>query len=230
MTSGGCSGGATMRLAVGLTVMLLGLLLTLDNFGLVETGRFLRLWPVLLIALGLAQVYSSFKTGTHPGAYFLTLIGVALLLVNLGFLAFRAAFALFLLGVGVTIVWHALRSRGTVPSDAPDASRQFDLFAMMGGIQRVLGAQDFRGGNATAILGGCDIDLRQASIQDGEAVINTFSFWGGIEIKVPEDWAVETQGMALLGGFDDTSRRPQDSGKKLIVTGYAVMGGVSIRN
>jgi predicted membrane protein len=79
-------------------------------------------------------------------------------------------------------------------------------------------------------MGGCEIDLSKASIEEGEAVINTFALWGGIEITVPADWTVETRGTAILGGFDDTSRRPDDDGKKLIVTGIALMGGVEVKN
>ena len=47
----------------------------------------------------------------------------------------------------------------------------------------------FRGADLIAVMGGCEIDLRQAAI-NGEAVIDVFCMWGGIEIRVPEDWTV----------------------------------------
>ena len=82
-------------------------------------------------------------------------------------------------------------------------------------------------------MGGCEIDLRQASIAPGtEAVIDVFAFWGGIEIKVPEDWTVITRVVAV-----DGRRRGQDARaaagaphKRLVVRGFVVMGGVAIKN
>ena len=35
-----------------------------------------------------------------------------------------------------------------------------------------------------------------------------FAFWGGIEIKVPEDWTVVTRVMPLMGGVEDKTRAP----------------------
>jgi len=204
----------TLRLVFGLGVMLLGLLLTLDNFGLLETRRFVRFWPVLLIAAGLAKLYHCLKSRARPGGYFLIVLGLVLLLVNLGVLGLRLALALFLLAVGAAIVWRAARSP-VAASLAPviDPSKHLDVSAFMGSVQRALSAPDFRGGNAWAVLGGCEIDLSKASIEAGEAVINTFAFWGGIELKVPADWMVESRGTALLGAFEDASRRPDDNRK-----------------
>jgi len=221
----------TLRLVLGMGVMLLGLLLTLDNFGLLETRRFVRFWPVLLIFVGLAKLSHCLRSRARPRGYGLIVLGLVLLLVSLGILDLRLALALFLLAVGAAIVWRAARSPVTA-SVAPvaDPSKHLDVSAFMGSIQRALSTQDFRGGNAWAVMGGCEIDLSKASIETGEAVINTFAFWGGIELKVPADWMVESRGTALLGAFEDTSRRPDDDRKKLIVTGYALMGGVEVKN
>jgi hypothetical protein len=154
---------------------------------------------------------------------------VALLLNNLEVIRLRQMVPLVILGIGALIVLKALRRSG---HDRPllDSSARMEAFTLMGGVQRASSAQDFQGGSASAIMGGCEIDLSQASIQGGEAVIDTFAFWGGIEIKVPEGWRVETRGLALLGAFEDSTKRPLGDGKRLVVTGLAIMGGVEVKN
>ena len=82
-----------------------------------------------------------------------------------------------------------------------------------------------------AIMGGCEIDLRQAAIAADEASIDTFAMWGGIKIKVPQTWNVILQGFPFLGGFDDKTVKPSDpSAKRLVIRGTAIMGGVEITN
>jgi predicted membrane protein len=219
------------RLVFGTGVLLLGLLLTLDNFGLLEARRFIRLWPVLLIGLGLAKLSHGWSASTRPGAFLFILLGTGLLLVNLQLVEGRHVMALFLVVGGGAIVWRAARTpRPVEPPPEVDPSRVLEVSTLMGSIQRGMSTQDFRGGSASAVMGGCEIDLSKASIESAEVVLNAFALWGGIEIKVPADWTVESQGVALMGAFEDTSRRPDDPRKKLIVTGYAVMGGVEIKN
>jgi Domain of unknown function (DUF5668)/Cell wall-active antibiotics response 4TMS YvqF len=222
----------TPGLVVGVAVMLLGAVLTLDNFGLFEGTQIIRFWPLLLVALGVARLVGAGQLGRHPDAYVFLFLGVGLLFVNFGVVRFRDMLAVLLLCGGAAIAWRAAKGAGRAPTPASlaDPSRYFDLVAIMGGVHRLVGAQDFQGGHATAVLGGCEIDLTRASPAGGVAVINIFAFWGGVDIKVPDDWAVEIQGVAVLGGFTDSSHRPLEDRKKLIVTGYTVMGGVEVHN
>ena len=100
----------------------------------------------------------------------------------------------------------------------------------MGGITRRLSTQNFKGGTAVAIMGGTKIDLRTASIAQGEAAIDVLAFWGGIEIRVPDDWIVVSQVFPFMGGFDDkTGTHLPGARKRLIVRGLAFMGGVEVK-
>jgi predicted membrane protein len=219
------------RLVLGSGVLLLGLLLTLDNFGLLEARQFIRLWPVVLIGLGLAKLSRGWNAATRPGGLFLVFLGSGLLLVNLQVLEGRQVFSLFLVVGGASMIWGAARTpKPLAPPPGVDPSRFLEVSSLMGSVQGGTSAQDFRGGSASAVMGACEIDLRKASIESAEVVLNTFAVWGGIEIRVPEDWTVESRGVALLGAFEDTSRRPDDGRKRLVVTGYAVMGGVEVKN
>jgi len=219
------------RLVLGTSILLFGLLLTLDNFGLLEARRFIRLWPVLLIGLGLAKLSHGWNAATRPAASFLILLGTGLLLVNLQLVQGRLVMALFYLVLGAAILWRAVRTpRPVAPPPEVDPNRILEVSSLMGSVQRGMSTQDFRGGSVSAVMGASEIDLRKASIESGEVILNASAWWGGIEIRVPADWTVESRGVALMGAFEDTSRRPDDARKRLIVTGYAVMGGVEIKN
>jgi predicted membrane protein len=225
-----CDRNPTGRLFLGLAVMLFGLALALDNFGLFQLRYLLRLWPVVLIALGATRLVRSTRSGGRPDGLVMTTLGVLFLLMTLGLLQFKQALALFLFALGAVMVLRAIH-RGPASETGPVGTERLDAFALLGGVQRISRSTDFRGGNASAALGGCDIDLRQAVILDGEtAVIDAMALMGGIEVRVPDDWTVETRGIAVLGGFEDKTRRPLDDRKKLVVTGLAVMGGVEVKN
>ena len=72
--------------------------------------------------------------------------------------------------------------------------------------------------------------MRASLPEGGEAIIDTFAFWGGIEIKVPEDWEVVNYGSAFLGAFENKTRPLPGASRRLIVTGTAIMGGVEVKN
>jgi len=214
----------TPRLVVGLAVMAAGLVLALDSLGLLDADRVLRFWPLVLVAVGVTKMLSR-----CPERAFLWIVaGLGLQLHVLGYLPSASVWAVLLFLLGASIAWRALR--GPV-ARAPRSSDAIDMVAVLGGTKGGSTSLDFRGGSALALLGGCDIDLRQASITEGgEAVLDTFAFWGGIEIRVPEDWEVVNRGGAFLGAFEIKARPRPGTRKRLLITGTAIMGGVEVKN
>lgn len=104
-----------------------------------------------------------------------------------------------------------------------------DITAILGSYKRSVHSKNFRGGEITSILGGCELDLRQSSLS-GEAILNVFVMCGGISIKIPPDWTVILQGTPVLGGFEERTVPPAHTDKRLVIRGPAVLGGVEVRN
>jgi class 3 adenylate cyclase len=86
--------------------------------------------------------------------------------------------------------------------------------------------------NAVAIMGGCDMDLRQAEIEGPEVEITAVAFWGGIDIIVPEGFEVELRGFSFMGGRDLRLRNVAivPGSPRIVVNGYAVMGGIDVKS
>jgi predicted membrane protein len=220
------------RLFVGMVVIALGTLALLDNLNIIQFDEIWSLWPLLLVAFGLARIL---RPAGQPGRFMGTLLlilGGWLLLQNLGLAPFRLGvvfWPLLLVLLGLRLVWGAFGGRLSGPP--PDGTARLSAFAMLGGSEHKSNSADFRGGDATAILGGCKIDLRQASIKNGPAVLETFAMWGGIEIIVPRGWGVVVQATPIMGAYEDkTSPPPEGTGPQLVVKGAVIMGGVEIKN
>jgi hypothetical protein len=85
---------------------------------------------------------------------------------------------------------------------------------------------------AVACMGGIGLDLREATLTAPVTDIYVFALMGGVEIIVPPDVRLETDGFAIMGGFEDQLQEPasRDAGVPLIrVHGLAIMGGVEAR-
>ncbi len=213
------------QLMVGLLVVAVGVLLLLDTLGLVEDP--LRFWPLFLIVLGIIKLRSTEPSSRIIGSVLIA-VGALFLISNLGYIRIRVRdlWPVAIIFRGGAVMLRALG--GDRPTEATD--RVNDV-GVLGGVQRNCSTQDFQGGELTAVMGGCEIDFREASIVNSPAVIEVFAMWGGIQLKVPEDWSVSIETRAILGGVVDKTRPPKGgSDKRLVLKGYAVMGGVEVRN
>jgi hypothetical protein len=223
----------TPQLVVGLSVMSIGLLLTLDQAGVVRARDILRFWPVALIVLGaVCAVQAHDNSGTAIGLLQM-FFGTWLLLTTLHVLpvrSWRLFWPLLLVFAGATLVLHTFRRRDEGP--VGDLSETVSIFGVLGGGNRTLMANPFRGGDLFAIMGGGRLDLRHAIIPPGgQAVLEVFSMMGGYELLVPETWAIDDRTMPILGGVGNETRQPtQPSPPTLVLRGVLFLGGIGIRN
>ncbi|RZK56309.1 MAG: hypothetical protein EOO87_05760 [Pedobacter sp.] len=107
-----------------------------------------------------------------------------------------------------------------------------DSTNVFGGSHQTVYSKNFKGGEITAVFGGCDVNLTQADFE-GEVVLDVTAIFGGAKIIVPTGWQVKHEVTAIFGGLDD--KRPimmntEDKTKILVVKGIALFGGVDIRS
>ncbi len=85
---------------------------------------------------------------------------------------------------------------------------------------------------AVGVLGGCELDFREAQLGPGVTEVHGFAIMGGVQVLVPLDVRVECSGIGIMGGFDHkgTVTSTTDPEAPVIrVTGVAIMGGVEVR-
>jgi class 3 adenylate cyclase len=103
----------------------------------------------------------------------------------------------------------------------------------------VMGGEDRRGRwragrriGAFAFMGGVELDLRHALLEDDVIEITAWAVMGGVSVVVPEGIAVESSGFILMGGRSNRIKDvPILPGSPVIrVKGYGMWGGVDVRS
>jgi len=221
----------TGQLILGVSIAVVGVLFTLDNLHVLRARDYLQYWPVALIGIGLVHVAQSRTAAGVAGGAIWIVVGSALLGERLSFVHVNLwnYWPLILVLVGGRIVLQ------TMSRDAPgpqgDSSAVVSGMAVMGGFERKITSQEFRGGEMTAFMGGGKLDLREAVPAGGQAVINVFALMGGFEILVPETWRVSSEVTPFMGGIEDKARTSTNpSAPQLIIRGFVMMGGVTLKN
>ena len=91
----------------------------------------------------------------------------------------------------------------------------------------------FKGAKINNNFGSVELDLRRTTIQQGNTYIDVDSSFGGIEIRVPENWLILTELSSTVSGVSDDrhkSDRNVGSDYKLILRGSLSFSGIEIRN
>ena len=114
------------------------------------------------------------------------------------------------------------------PTDV--AERQF-IVGIMGGAEKKGVWTPARETIVIALMGGAELDFREARMPPGVTDIQIFAIMGGAEIIVPPGVHVDMNGFALMGGFSQSGYAPPPTDPDapvLRIGGFAMMGGVEV--
>lgn len=224
------TGRSSIRLWIGVAVLAVGVLELMDAAGLYDADPLLSWWPVLLVALGLLLLARGLPSGRwFPGAVVL-LVGGSLLGGRLGWLedGLDKLWPLILVLLGLAIMSRGMR-RGE-REEHPARSR-ISRLAILAGIKPKVTATDWSGGDVSAVLGSCELDLTEAGLAESGAVLDLFALMGAIVIRVPPGWSVDSRVVPLMAGVEDSTEpaagRPT---ARLELRGFVMMGGVEVKS
>ena len=134
----------------------------------------------------------------------------------------------FKLGFWAGMTAAALFAKRALPSHGDEDSDELGLVAIFDGIDLENRSKAFKGGSMLAWWGGISVDLREAELAP-DAHLSVRTLFGGIALRTPPTWRVESSVKALAGGADvQTPAQDDPDAPVLTVEGMALFGGVAI--
>lgn len=222
--------GSSGRVLIGLIVVAVGVLLLLGNLGFGDFSPW-EYAPSLLLVLGVwALIRSGFRGSIGP--WILIGLGVAVQLTVLDTVpdVVRGAIwpvLIILAGILLIATRASFSGRG---SDQRPSGDSLNHVAVFNGINDNVDGP-FNGLQVTTLFGGADYDLQGARVERPPAVIDVTCMFGGVDLRVPKDWTVHNDVLALFGGVDDKRRDPGTDGDATIsIRGTVLFGGLTIKD
>ena len=221
-----------VRAFFGITIAALGGVLLLRNLEIIKFDSWNvfwgTIWAVGLILAGLMTIFSSRKASLRVWGLLLMTIGVSIGLGAYGVInisVWKIFWPVMLIAIGLMVGVGSGGHKRSKKSPA-DVSGNEKVAIFYGEESRVKG--DYTGGSVTAIFGGVELDLCQAKIKDG-AVIDVFTFCGGVNISMPDDVIVKNEVHGILGGSEDKTVSKSSAKKTIYLRGECVLGGLEVK-
>ena len=243
---------SSSKVWAGAIIIAVGALLLFRNFG-ISMPSYIFHWSNILILIGLfIGIKHNFRNGA--GMVLIIIGGFFTLQEALGaYMDFeKIGWPILIIVLGLFLIFKPRNQfkKGWKNRFQPEEAQSFqetpdfsgtkkkrdndflDSTNVFGGSHQAVYSKNFKGGEITAVFGGCDVNLTQADFE-GEVVLDVTAIFGGAKIIVPASWQVKHEVTAIFGGLDD--KRPiilngEQKTKVLVVKGIALFGGVDIRS
>lgn len=221
-----------VRAFFGITIAALGGVLLLRNLEIIKFDSWNVFWGTVwaagLVLAGLMTIFSSRRASLRVWGLLLMTIGVSIGLGAYGVInisVWKIFWPVMLIAIGLMVGVGSGGHKRSKKSPA-DVSGNEKVAIFYGEESRVKG--DYTGGSVTAIFGGVELDLCQAKIKDG-AVIDVFTFCGGVNISMPDDVIVKNEVHGILGGSEDKTVSKSSAKKTIYLRGECVLGGLEVK-
>jgi len=113
-----------------------------------------------------------------------------------------------------------------------DNGEYVEINTAFGSVKKIILSKNFKGGEINNFMGGTEINLMKADIQQPIS-LEVNNVFGGAKLIVPSNWDIKNEVTAVFGGIEDKrtfTTGIADPGKIIILKGTCVFGGIEINN
>mgnify|MGYP001060176450 CR=1 FL=1 len=206
---------------LGTIIICIGIILLGNTLEIWDLNIFFKGWWTLFIII--PSLISLVEQENKINAFLSLLIGILLLLATRHIISWhmvgRVFLPIFIIVLGLLIIFGN-KKKTKIRSE--NAKEYLSVFSSVDEeITEV--KEDF---TATAVFGGIELDLKEATIKE-DILISCVSVFGGIKLQLPKDVKVEINGVPIFGGAEN-KRRGKTGKVKVIIDYVSVFGGIEI--
>ena len=147
------------------------------------------------------------------------------ILLDLSLFKFLFAIIIILIGIRVLSGRHTDFDMKNVVTTQADLINEVFVFTP---INKLYKSNSLKGGKIVTVFSGGQVDLRHTKAAQKNIEIELVAVFAGIKLIVPKTWRVNSEGVGILGGYDN--KTTPGSGTVLKIKGSSVFGGVEIIN
>ena len=179
-------------------------------------------WTLFLIVPSIISLVRKESMGT---SFLILVLGVLMLLASQNVIEWSTIWKVFLpiiiMVVGLLIIFGNRKAK-----EKRVRANAKEYVAIFSGVDEVINKieNDFK---MTAVFGGIELDMRDVTL-DSDLVIDCFTLFGGIDIRLPKDVKVEVNGLPIFGGVENKYRNNHEAKVTVYINHTTICGGVDL--
>lgn len=177
-------------------------------------------WTLFLIVPSVISLVRREGIGT---SFLILVLGVLMLLASQEVIEWRTIWKVFvpliIIVIGLAIIFANRKAK-----EKKVRANAKEYVAIFSGVDEVINKieSDFK---ITAVFGGVELDMRDVTL-DSDLVIDCFTLFGGIDIRLPKNVKVEVNGLPIFGGVEN---KYHNDGKVTVYINHTtIFGGVDL--
>ena len=206
----------------GIVLIAVGILFLGRNMDWWDFSIFFRGWWTLFLII--PSIISLVRREGIGTSFLILVLGVLMLLASQEVIEWSTIWKVFvpliIIVIGLSIIFANQNKSRKVKANAKTYT------AVFSGIDERLGEieNDFK---VTAVFGGVELDLRDVKLKE-DVVIDCFTLFGGIDIRLPKDVKVVISGLPIFGGIENKYRDDEFAKVTVYINHTTIFGGVDL--
>lgn len=179
-------------------------------------------WTLFLIVPSIISLVRKESMGT---SFLILVLGVLMLLASQEVIEWSTIWKVFLpiiiMVVGLSIIFG---NRKVKTKKVRENAKEY--VAIFSGVDEMIGKieSDFK---VTSVFGGVELDMRDVKLEE-DLIIDCFTLFGGIDIRLPKDVKVEVNGLPIFGGVENKYRNNDEAKVTIYINHTTIFGGVDL--